>query len=217
MNNPKTPFERFEQLAKTVVRVPKKEVVKPHAQIAELERDNANQAKLLEVLRETIAELERERDAANKRAKEYVDVFKRVNAAKRVWRKRAEQAEAKLVEAQSRLIAGAVYEKLDSVKYWKARAEQAEAELGAAINQRNIARNIWRRKMSNEISMDEARALWYQSQTPKIPETQGNVSATDKNQQDLFDAVTWLADDASTSDKKRVRLLELAAKVLGIK
>lgn len=71
--------------------------------------------------------------------------------------------------------------------------------------------------MSNEISMDEARALWYQSQTPKIPETQGNVSATDKNQQDLFDAVMWLADDASTSDKKRVRLLELAAKVLGIK
>lgn len=36
--------------------------------------------------------------------------------------KRAEQAEAELVEAQSRLIAGAVYEKLDSVKYWKARA-----------------------------------------------------------------------------------------------
>lgn len=28
MNNPKTTFERFEQLAKTVVRVPKKEVVK---------------------------------------------------------------------------------------------------------------------------------------------------------------------------------------------
>ena len=66
--------------------------------------------------------------AANKRAKEYVDVFKRVNAAKRVWRKRAEQAEAKLVEAQARLIAGGVYEKLDSVTYWKARAEQAEAD-----------------------------------------------------------------------------------------
>lgn len=71
--------------------------------------------------------------------------------------------------------------------------------------------------MSDEISMDDARALWYQSQNPKITETQGNVSVTDKNQQDLFDAVMWLADDASTSDKKRVRLLELATKVLGIK
>lgn len=28
MNNPPTPFEKFEQLAKKVVRVPKKEVVK---------------------------------------------------------------------------------------------------------------------------------------------------------------------------------------------
>lgn len=53
--------------------------------------------------------------------------------------KRAEQAEFELVEAQSRLIAGGVYEKLDSVNYWKTRAEQAEAQRDAAILKRDAA------------------------------------------------------------------------------
>lgn len=68
--------------------------------------------------------------------------------------------------------------------------------------------------MSNEISMDDALAQWYQSQTPPGDEA-ANELATDKNKQDLFNAVMWLADDASTSEKRRVRLLELAAKLLG--
>lgn len=33
MNKPETPFEKFEQLAKTVVRVPKKEIIKSHKKL----------------------------------------------------------------------------------------------------------------------------------------------------------------------------------------
>lgn len=94
-----------------------------------------------DALKSRIAELERERDAAlrclrhnndaqvvlARRNEQFlrenmIDAQRQRDAAN----KRAEQAEAELVEAQSHLIAGAVYEKLDAVNYWKTRAEQAE-------------------------------------------------------------------------------------------
>ena len=87
--------------------------------VGELERERDAAQGALEFAQRYWMDAIAERDAANKRAKEYVGVFKRVNAAKRVWRKRAEQA-----EADARALAARVFDtelitddELDSTQY----------------------------------------------------------------------------------------------------
>lgn len=92
-----------------------------------------------------IAELEAERDAANKRA-EFVDAATyahEVELHQAAMRRIAElERERDAANKRAKEYVG-VFKRVNAAKrVWRKRAEQAEAELGAAINQRNIAQRF---------------------------------------------------------------------------